>query len=62
MFTEGMDGENHISNIEFESAVEVQSITLDIYRETQEIQNIAYMKIDMEGFDLHVLKGAKELL
>jgi FkbM family methyltransferase len=61
-FTEGRDGENHISNFALDASVEVQSITLDTYLETQGIQHIAYMKIDVEGFELQVLKGAKELL
>jgi len=61
-FTEGRDGENHISNIALDSAVEVQSITLDTYFEFHGIQHIAYMKIDVEGFELQVLKGAKKLL
>jgi FkbM family methyltransferase len=61
-FTEGRDGENHISNIALDSAVEVQSITLDTYFEFHGIQHIAYMKIDVEGFELQALKGAKKLL
>ena len=62
MFTEGRDGENHISYSELESAVKVQSVTLDKYVVLQGIKQIAYMKIDVEGFELHVLKGAVELL
>ena len=61
-FTEDRDGENHISNNALESTVEVQSIALDTYLEIQGIQHIAYMKIDVEGFELQVLKGAREIL
>lgn len=61
-FTKGRDGENHISNIALDCEVEVQSITLDTYLENHGIKHIAYMKIDVEGFELHVFKGAKGLL
>jgi FkbM family methyltransferase len=61
-FTVGRDGENQISNFALDSALEVQSITLDTYLESEGIQHVAYMKIDVEGFELHVLKGSKEML
>jgi FkbM family methyltransferase len=61
-FTEGKDGENHIVNSGSQSTVKVKSIRLDDYVLLHKILQIAYMKIDVEGFELSVLKGSIELL
>lgn len=41
---------------------EVPVTTLDAYCGTRGISHINFLKIDAEGFDLHVLEGAKGLL
>ena len=61
-FTVGRDGENHICNIGVDSGVEVKSISLDKYALSLGIERITYMKIDVEGFELQVFKGAIELI
>ncbi|WP_168210622.1 FkbM family methyltransferase [Persicimonas caeni] len=40
----------------------VEVTTLDRYCERQGIEHINFLKIDAEGFDLHVLEGATEIL
>ena len=61
-FTTGLDGENHISNDQSISRTHVVSITLDEYCEKNQIKKLNYVKIDVEGFEYSVLKGAESLL
>jgi FkbM family methyltransferase len=61
-FTTGMDGENHLSQVNQEDLIKVYGISLDSYAQQNNILEIAYIKIDVEGFELSVLKGATELL
>lgn len=61
-FTTGLDGENHISNDQSISRTRVESITLDEYCEKNQIKKLNYVKIDVEGFEYSVLKGAESLL
>lgn len=61
-FTTGMDGENHLSPINESYSKKVSGITLDYYAKQNRIFEIAFIKIDVEGFELGVLKGAAELL
>ncbi len=39
---------------------EVQVITIDDYIQENKLQRIAYLKIDVEGFELNALKGAEK--
>lgn len=43
-------------------SVKVQVTTLDLFCETHNIERIDYLKIDTEGHELDVLKGASRLL
>jgi len=44
------------------STYTVPVTTLDAYCAANEVRRIHFMKIDAEGYDLHVLEGAQELL
>jgi len=61
-FTTTLDGENHITEANKPDAFRVKVSTLDQYVKTKRINFIKYMKIDVEGFELSVLKGAVDLL
>jgi FkbM family methyltransferase len=61
-FTTGLDGENHISNQTSENLVTIQSTQIDKYASENNIGAIAYMKIDVEGFEYAVLKGSNTFL
>lgn len=52
-------GDRHNSNL-IETKVKVT--TLDIEIEKRQIPYIDFLKIDAEGYDLHVMRGAKNLL
>lgn len=60
-FTSGLDGENHIDNTNI-SSLSVESKKLDTYAHENNIQSFNYVKIDVEGFEYSVLKGAETLL
>jgi FkbM family methyltransferase len=45
-----------------ESSYDVPITTIDAYCSNKGIDRINFLKIDAEGFDLHVLEGAHELL
>ncbi len=61
-FTIELDGENHIAELGSKNAVMIQSKRIDTYAAEENITSIAYMKIDVEGFEYAVLKGAEALL
>jgi FkbM family methyltransferase len=61
-FTTGLDGENHISINDQGMALQVDAVSLDDYAKRHNIESFAYVKIDVEGFELLVLKGALNLL
>lgn len=61
-FTTGNDVLNHISDVQEENTVAINVITLDEYCNRNNITHIRHLKIDIEGFELSALKGAKELL
>jgi FkbM family methyltransferase len=42
--------------------IEVDSITLDAYVEQQHLERVDFVKIDVEGAELHALQGAEMLL
>lgn len=62
MFTTGLDGENHIASEKSTNTVTVKLITLDKYCAAKNIHHIRYCKIDVEGFEIDVLKGAEKML
>jgi FkbM family methyltransferase len=60
----GKDGENHLI-IGENNATDSQFITMntiDNYCKSNNISNIDYLKIDIEGFELFALKGAEDML
>ncbi|MBC7887142.1 MAG: FkbM family methyltransferase [Ferruginibacter sp.] len=61
-FTHGLDGENHIVDQGEQNAVTILSQKIESYVEQHNILAIAYMKIDVEGFEYAVLKGTGTFL
>jgi FkbM family methyltransferase len=61
-FTKGLDGENHISLKSEPEVVAIPITQLDSYAAENDLENIRYCKIDVEGFELAVLRGASRLL
>lgn len=62
LFTTGLDGENHIVDQSDKNIVGVESTRLNSYVLKNCINSIAYLKIDVEGFEYNVLKGADNIL
>ena len=50
------------SKIDFFTEIEIDQITLSDYSKKNNIDNIDFIKIDTEGYELEVLKGAKDIL
>jgi FkbM family methyltransferase len=42
--------------------ITIQTSTIDAFTQTKEIKNVGFIKIDVEGHELHVVKGAIETL
>jgi FkbM family methyltransferase len=62
-FTSGLDGENHIADSTLKNTVPIQSQKIDSYIQQHSItSSIAYMKVDVEGFEYAVLKGSETAL
>jgi FkbM family methyltransferase len=62
-FTKGLDGENHIADSSNQNTLQLQSQKIDSYLKDLSINpSITYMKIDVEGFEYAVLKGADAIL
>jgi len=61
-FTTGMDGENHIAQNNNENITQVASVKPDSFFAEKNIEHIVYMKIDVEGFELEVLRGSLNYL
>ena len=47
---------------EASSVFEIELITIDEYADREGLARIDYLKIDVEGFELSVLKGAEEMI
>ncbi|MEP7108242.1 MAG: FkbM family methyltransferase [Ferruginibacter sp.] len=60
-FTLGLDGENHIVEGQH-NGIAILSQKIDTYTQKHGIKLIAYMKVDVEGFEYAVLQGAKNIL
>jgi FkbM family methyltransferase len=60
--TKNIDVENHLTTEKTSDAVEIPIITLDDYCRQNSAGKIRYLKIDIEGFELSALLGAKNLL
>jgi len=43
-------------------SIDVPSLTLDEFCDTQRIERISFLKVDVEGFELSVFRGAERLL
>ena len=61
-FTNNMDGENHISLSENENTEKVQCRKLENVLKENNIRYVKYIKIDVEGFEIFVLKGLTDYL
>ena len=57
-FTTGLDGENHIEKSNLHNVVDVPCVKLDDFFTENNIGHISYIKVDVEGFELDVLKGS----
>jgi len=61
--TIGFDGENHLVESDFEGSSSITNVVcLDNYCQQRNISAINFIKIDVEGFELDVLKGGINLL
>src|SRR5258707_6529973 len=54
--------DSHVSGTTITDTIKVPTITLDDFTEQNKIPSIDFLKIDVEGFELEVLKGAAGLL
>ena len=61
-FSIGLDGENHILSNANDAFTKVDSLSLDFYCKSNNVNCIDYLKVDVEGFELMVIKGAKNLI
>lgn len=60
--SEKNSGMNFISNTKSNSINQVESVTLDFFIQSHDIKKIDLMKIDVEGFEMNVLKGAQQMI
>ena len=61
-FTKNLDTGNHIDGASGSDVVEVECTTIDAYVAEQGIQKIDFMKCDVEGAELLVLRGAEKTI
>lgn len=61
-FTVGLDGENTIALNEKKNSKLIQSVQFDTYFLENSIDQMSYVKVDIEGFELFFLKGARKIL
>ena len=56
------DDINHCSFSKNGGKIKVQSVTLDYLYSTGQIDNIAYIHLDVEGFESNVIKGSEKII
>lgn len=61
-FTVGLDGENSIATDNSKKSNIIQSRKFDTYFLENSIEKMSYVKVDIEGFELHFLNGAQDIL
>ena len=61
-FTVGLDGENAISTDTSKKRNTIESRKFDTYFLENSIEKMSYVKVDIEGFELHFLNGAQDIL
>jgi FkbM family methyltransferase len=61
-FQAGDAGSTHVSSAKFRDRLTVEQVTLDEILGSLGIEHIDYLKVDVEGFELFVLKGAHRLI
>ncbi len=55
-------GKSSLAPTYTDKSIDVKSISLDNYCEEQGIKKIDWLKVDVQGFELYVFKGMKEML
>jgi FkbM family methyltransferase len=61
-YVSALHGKNSLAPTYSNDYIEVGAVTIDDYCRLNGIQHIDWMKIDVQGFELFVFQGAKELL
>ncbi len=60
--SEANSGGYRISPVQVRDSINIQVVTIDAFVEQQNIQKLDFIKIDVEGFEMEVLKGAKKTI
>jgi len=61
-FLEDCNGVGYLTDKKQQGAIEVNTINLDDYYQSQKIEKLSLIKIDIEGAEVSALKGAKNLI